>query len=218
LRTDAVADRAAAAAGATARHGLHHPTRLDVFTWARRLHVYISMGTLLLVLFFALTGITLNHPEIAFGSQVVRTDVAGEMPEGWRTAAGTDWLAVAETLRHDHGVRGRVTDRYEDALGGQLSFRAPGYASDLFFDARRGTFELVTESEGWVAVLNDLHRGRNAGAVWSWVVDLSAAFLVLVAMTGLVLLMYLRKIRPAGLIAALLGSVAAVALGVWAVG
>jgi uncharacterized protein len=211
-----VADRAAA--GGAVRPALHHPTRLDVFTWARRLHVYISMGTLLLVLFFALTGITLNHPEIAFGSQVVRTDVAGEMPERWRTAAGTDWLAVAETLRAEHGVRGQVTDRYEDALGGQLSFRAPGYASDLFFDLRRGTFELVTESEGWVAVLNDLHRGRNAGAAWSWVVDLSAAFLVVVALTGLVLLMYLRKIRPAGLIAALLGSVAAVALGVWAVG
>jgi uncharacterized protein len=214
LPTVVAPDRAAAAP----RPALHGPTRVDVFTWARRLHVYISMGTLLLVLFFSLTGITLNHPEIAFGSQVVRSDVVGEMPEHWRSADGTDWLAIAETLRHDHGVRGRVTDRYEDDLGGQLSFRAPGYASDLFFDARRGTFELVTESEGWVAVLNDLHRGRNAGAAWSWVVDLSAAFLVLVAVTGLVLLLVLRKIRAAGLIAALVGAVATVALGVWAVG
>jgi hypothetical protein len=39
-----------------------------------------------------------------------------------------------------------------------------------------------------------------------------------VAVTGLVLLLVLRKIRTPGLIAALLGSVAAVALGVWAVG
>jgi uncharacterized protein len=211
LRTDAGPDRAAGAPRP-------HRSRVDVFAWARRLHVYISMGTLLLVLFFSLTGITLNHPEIAFGSQVVRSEVGGEMPDHWRTAAGTDWLAVAETLRAEHGVRGQVTDRYEDDLGGQLAFRAPGYASDLFFDARRGTFELVTESEGWVAVLNDLHRGRHAGAAWRWVVDLSAGFLVLVAVTGLVLLTFLRKIRAAGLITALVGSVAAVALGVWAVG
>ena len=32
--------------------------------WARRLHVYISMALLLVVLFFSVTGITLNRPEL----------------------------------------------------------------------------------------------------------------------------------------------------------
>jgi uncharacterized protein len=214
LRTAAAPDPGAARARASAQRA----ARVDLFTWARRLHVYISMGTLLLVLFFALTGITLNHPDLAFGTHYVRSEASGTLPAAWTTAAGADWLVVAEALRSEHNVRGQVTDRYEDAFGGQLSFRAPGYAADLFFDTRAGTFELVTESEGWVAVLNDLHRGRHAGTAWRWLVDASGIFLVLVSLTGLALLLLLRKIRPAGLLVALLGAVATVVFGVVALG
>jgi uncharacterized protein len=214
LRTAPAPDPDAARARASAQRA----ARVDLFTWARRLHVYISMGTLLLVLFFALTGITLNHPDLAFGSRYVRSDAAGALPPGWTTESGTDWLVVAETLRSEHGVRGQVSDRYEDDFGGQLSFRAPGYAADLFFDRRAATYELVTESEGWVAVLNDLHRGRYAGSAWRWIVDASGVFLIVVSLTGLVLLLLLRKIRPAGLLVALAGAVATVVFGVLALG
>ena len=37
------------------------PLRLRIHSWLRWLHIYISMFTLLVVLFFAVTGITLNH-------------------------------------------------------------------------------------------------------------------------------------------------------------
>ena len=30
--------------------------------WSRTFHVYVSMGCMLIVAFFALTGLTLNHP------------------------------------------------------------------------------------------------------------------------------------------------------------
>ncbi len=42
----------------------------ETHRWARLIHVYTSMIALLVVLFFAVTGLTLNHPEWTFGSDV----------------------------------------------------------------------------------------------------------------------------------------------------
>ena len=39
------------------------PLRLRVHTVLRWLHIYTSMVSLLVVLFFAATGVTLNHPD-----------------------------------------------------------------------------------------------------------------------------------------------------------
>ena len=54
------------------------------------------------------------------------------------------------------------------------------------------------------AIVNDLHKGRDTGAVWGAVIDLSAAVLVFVSLTGLILLYFVHKYRVAGVI--LLGS------------
>ena len=40
---------------------------------------------------------------------------------------------------------------------------------------------------GFVALLNDLHKGRDSGRAWSFVIDLSAVLMALVSLSGLVL-------------------------------
>ncbi len=75
----------------------------------------------------------------------------------------------------------------------------------MFFDVASGDFELVVEQEGWVAVINDMHKGRDTGTVWKWVIDLSAGFLVLISITGLVMQCFLRKRRRSALISAGIG-------------
>lgn len=182
------------------------PFHTQFYFWARWLHVYISTATLLLVLFFSLTGLTLNHPDLMFGSQPVTTFVEGSLPEGWLNNDQVDWLKVAEYLRNEQGAHGQVTDYRSDNSEGQISFNAPGYSANAFIDMTKGSFSFSTNSQGWVAVLNDLHRGRDAGKAWSWVVDLSALFLTFVAVTGLGLLLVLKKIRLKGLLAILGGS------------
>jgi uncharacterized protein len=54
--------------------------------------------------------------------------------------------------------------------------------------------------------------GRIAGPTWAWLIDLSGWFLVLVSVTGLGLLVYLKKFRISALIAMLVGTVIMLAL------
>ncbi|MBC7804932.1 MAG: PepSY-associated TM helix domain-containing protein, partial [Akkermansiaceae bacterium] len=81
-----------------------------------------------------------------------------------------------------------------------VSFKAPGYAADGYIDRRTGTYRLTTTEEGAVAAMNDLHKGRHSGAVWSKVVDISAIFLVIISLTGLGLVFFLKRLRVAALI------------------
>ncbi len=169
------------------------PLRLRVHSLLRWLHIYTSMVSLLVVLVFAATGVTLNHPAWLAGE---RTDeISGILPATWKTAKGIDWLVVAEHLRAAHGVHGTVADRREDAREGSLTFRAPGYSADAFIDVRDGSYKLTVSYQGAVGVLNDLHRGRDAGGAWAWLIDVSGVFLVFLSLTGLGLLFYLRKVR-----------------------
>lgn len=177
----------------------HRPLRLRIHSWLRWLHIYLSLFSLVAVLFFSVTGITLNHPEWTWGTKETHQDSRGTLPAGWRTPQGTDWLRVADYLREKHGVHGRVTDRRDEGDEGSLSFRAPGYSADCFFDRRTGAYTLSVVGQGPLGVLNDLHRGRDAGAAWSRVVDLSGIFLTLVSLTGIGLFLYLKRLRPSGL-------------------
>jgi uncharacterized protein len=58
-----------------------------------------------------------------------------------------------------------------------------------------------------LAVLNDLHKGRDTGSKWSAVIDFSAILMTLVSLTGLTLIFFLNKRRLTGLIIAAMGAV-----------
>jgi uncharacterized protein len=183
------------------------PLRLRVHAWLRWLHIYISMFTLLVVLFFAVTGITLNHPTWVLGGSESAVDVSGTLPAGWKQGEEVDWLRVVEFLRAEHGVRGRLGDYRVDETEGSLTFKGPGYSADCFFDPATGSYDMTIVQQGALGVLNDLHRGRDSGAAWAWLVDLSGAFLTLVALTGIGLLWYLKKLRAKALATMAVGAV-----------
>lgn len=186
------------------------PLRLRVHTVLRWLHIYSSMVSLLVVLFFAATGVTLNHPDWLATERT--EEVSGALPSTWKTAKGIDWLVVAEHLRATHGVRGTVADRTEDDRQGALTFRAPGYSADCFIDVRTGSYKLTVSYQGAVGVLNDLHRGRDAGRTWAWLIDVAGVFLVFLSLTGLSLLFYLKKVRLKGMLTLVSGAVLVIVL------
>ena len=177
----------------------------------RWLHVYTSMISLLVVLFFAMTGFTLNHTDWAFGDVVVNKQFVGSLPQDWRKDTQTDWLRTAEYLRATHGLRGQVKNPRSSDTETSLSFVAPAYKADVFINPS-GSYNINLESQGFVALMNDLHRGRDTGTAWSWLIDLSALFLVVVALTGLGLLLYLKKTRVAALATALGGGILMIVL------
>jgi uncharacterized protein len=180
--------------------------------WSRTVHVYTSMVCLLVTLFFAVTGITLNHPDWTFGGGSNRTSAEGVLPDTWRADDSIDWLRVAEYLRKEHALRGEVTDTRGDGTGGSLSFRGPGYGADITFDGE-GAYLLNVEAQGPLAVLNDLHKGRDSRSSWRWLIDVAGGLLVVISLTGLILQFFLRKRRRSALSSAIAGAGVLVVLG-----
>ena len=163
--------------------------------WTRWLHVYTSMISLLVVLFFGITGITLNHPSWTFGDDADTTEYAGTLPDGWNDGGTVDFLAVSEFARNEFGVHGEIGDYGTSGTQGSITYKAAGYAADLFFDTDTGEYTLTVSELGWVAVMNDVHKGRDTSSSWTWAIDLSAVLLVLVAVTGLGIQIFQKKRR-----------------------
>jgi hypothetical protein len=82
-----------------------------------------------------------------------------------------------------------------------------------FITIADGTYHLTVSSQGAIGVLNHLHRGRDAGRSWAWLIDLVGVFLTLLSITGLGLLWYLKKTRVAGLVTLAVGSALLLVLG-----
>ncbi len=183
--------------------------------WLRWAHVYISMFSLLVMLFFGVTGITLNHPDWVFGGEAVETTVSGVLPAESLVADGVEFLAVSEFVRQRHDVGGEVVDfGIGDDGTGSISYRSPGYAADLFFDAGSGAYDLTVVEDGFVGTMNALHQGRDAGSMWRLIIDISGVLLVVIALTGLGIQLFMRKRRFSALTWSVVGAVATVAV-IW---
>ncbi len=174
--------------------------------WTRWLHTYISMISFATLLFFAATGLTLNHPTWLGGDTTVVRDEEGTLPTSQLTD-DLDKLAIAEQLRATHHLKGRVTEFEVSDFDCMVTFKTAGYVADVFIDRESGTYTMTETASGVVAVLNDLHKGRDSGPGWSWVIDVSAILMILVSVTGLVLLFFLKKQRTPGLAVTLIGTV-----------
>lgn len=177
---------------------------------SRWLHLYLSMVSFAVVLFFAATGLTLNHPDWFAKQQ--RTTVVHGVADAALLKGDTDKLGLVELLRSREHVHGAVGDVRVDDGQVEISFRAPGYTADAFIDRATGKYDVTEVSSGFVAVMNDLHKGRDSGKAWGWLIDASAVLLVLVSLSGLVLLWFVYKRRVSGLLLAAVGTALVVVL------
>ena len=83
------------------------------FRW---LHIYISLLSFGALIFFAFTGLTLNHPTWFGASEQLIEDIEGEFPAS-EVGAELDKLSIAETLRSRHSLRGKVSEFEVDDYG-----------------------------------------------------------------------------------------------------
>jgi hypothetical protein len=194
------------------------------------LHIYVSMFGLAAVLFFSVTGLTLNHPDWFFAGAERQTQAEGQLEVKWlrkgtppasadSEPAGepdrskeVDRLSVVEHLRKAHAIRGAMADFRVDETECTVSFKGPGYAADAFIDRESGHYNLTQTFHGFVAVINDLHKGRDTGPVWSAVIDISAVVLTIISLTGLILIFFLKLRRGPGLVVSLVGAAVIVAI------
>jgi len=186
------------------------------FIWKKRtaafsrwLHLYLSMLCFLVVLFFAITGITLNHTEWFDGKQTEKK-FEGKLPVEWVNNTDTSKikkLEIVEFFRNKYGIKGSVSDFFVDDEQCSVSFKGPGYSANAFINRKDGQLQLSELRLGLIAVLNDLHKGRDSGKSWSWLIDISAVFLTIVSLSGLLMLFFLKKRRLNGVIIAIIGGI-----------
>jgi uncharacterized protein len=159
--------------------------------------------------FFAITGITLNHTEW-FEDQQKTTNAKGKFEASWVAVADTNAikkLEIVEFIRNKHHVTGAISEFVIDEDQCTISFNGPGYTADVFVERTSGAYELSETRTGLFGILNDLHKGRDSGKVWKWVIDISAVLMVLVSFTGLMMLWFLKKKRVAGFLTVLGGAI-----------
>lgn len=173
----------------------------------RWLHIYLSMVSFGVVFFFSVTGLTLNHAE-KFGGSVHTKEEKGALNVAWVNPSDTNKVAkldIVEFLRSHYKISAPVSDFRIDDAQVSVSFKGPGYEADAFVDRQTGAYQIQQTTAGFVGIINDLHKGRDTGSAWSVFIDVAGIFLATVCLTGLVLLLYLKRRRAAGLIVASLG-------------
>lgn len=177
------------------------------------------MASFGILFFFAVTGLTLNHADWFFSDQAATTKSKGTVPIDWvkTGVASVAKLEVVEHLRRENGVRGLLGEFRVEEERCSASFRGPGYAAEALVDRATGAYELSVTRMGFIAVINDLHKGRDSGAGWSLVVDLSAILMIVVSVTGLVLILFLRRHVVNGLLIAAAGALLSALAYLWLV-
>ena len=174
--------------------------------WLRQMRQWhwISAAVCLIgMLLFAVTGVTLNHAsqiEARPHITLVKGTLPSEIADALRASPGRDkqplppalqrWLAT--TMGVDVG--GRDAEWSKEEIYVPLP-RAGGDAW-VSIETETGDVRYEKTDRGWIAFLNDLHKGRNTGTAWSWFLDIFAAGCVLFCVTGLVLLQLMANGRP----------------------
>jgi hypothetical protein len=173
---------------------------------ARWLHIYLSMVSFAVVFFFAVTGLTLNHPDWFSGSVKTRESKGILDPALIHRAGAPDKNAIVGSIRSKEHLHGAVDEVRVDEAEISFSYRGPGYSADVIVERDKGTYTVTEVRNGFVAVMNDLHKGRDSGRVWGWLIDASAILLTLVSLTGLIILWFIYKRRVSGLLIAAAGA------------
>lgn len=181
----------------------HRKQKLAV--WSRWLHIYLSMVSFAVVFFFAVTGVTLNHLDW-FGGKDATVQLNGKFDTALLKSPADAQSVIVQQLRAAHHLKGSLSDFRVDDAQCAVSFKGPGYTADAFINRETGAYELTETRLGFVAVINDLHKGRDSGRIWSWLIDASAVLLTLVSLSGMVLIWFVKRYRASGLLLALMGA------------
>lgn len=174
--------------------------------WLKHLHRWhwISAATCLVgMLLFAVTGITLNHagqiearPQVTARTATLPAELLAQVLAAQQAgaavpAAAADWIAQAIGVQ----VGAREPEWSDEEL--YVGLPRPGGDAWLTLDLGSGQLDYERTDRGFVSWLNDLHKGRNTGAAWSWFLDAFAIACMVFCATGLFLLQMHSRARPA---------------------
>ena len=174
--------------------------------WLRQMRQWhwISAAICLIgMLLFAITGITLNHaskiearPVVTAITKVLSPELLQQLkatPPSGKTElppALADWAAAQMSVP----IGGREAEWSAQEI--YIALPRPGGDAWMSIDLGSGEVQYERTDRGWISYLNDLHKGRHAGAAWSLFLDAFAIACMVFCATGLVLLALMSNGRP----------------------
>lgn len=162
--------------------------------WVRWVHIFSAAPVLLLMLFFAGTGLFLNHTTWMFG-KTQESDLTLPLPAplmamDWKSNSSTTALAVLHWLDQNQQIQG-VDLSFEWETEEQLLL--------IYIDGPQGRYAIEAYHQDGIAkvyarklplleMLNNLHRGKHVSGLWRWLSDFSALCMMVFCLSGFWLL------------------------------
>lgn len=182
-----------------------HPAarRADWLRILTQWHWISSAVSLVGILFFAVTGITLNHADLFERTSAEVSVREAVLPAALRAELAPPTEGATDEL--PASLRAWLRDNWQLALYPKgiewnadeifVDLKRPGVDAALSIDRHSGAIRYETADRGWVAYLNELHRGRNAGPVWHAFITLFGVACVVFSLSGLLILQLHARAR-----------------------
>lgn len=168
--------------------------RRDFYRHSRYVHGWLSAFAFLTLLFFSVTGLLLNHPEwfepakteettqLILPESILKSIKQQENPSD----------TILNYVRQQQNVVGRYQS--SEVMDNEVMIRleSPAGATDIWVMADTGETEITQKPASTVSMLNDLHRGKNSGLAWSWLIDISAIIVIALSLAGYILFLSIK--------------------------
>ena len=168
--------------------------RRDFYRHSRYVHGWLSAFAFLTLLFFSVTGLLLNHPEwfepakteqttqLILPESVLKSIKQQENPSD----------TILNYVRQQQNVVGRYQS--SEVMDNEVMIRleSPAGATDIWVMTDTGEMEITQKPASTVSMLNDLHRGKNSGLAWSWLIDISAIIVIALSLVGYILFLSIK--------------------------
>lgn len=178
-----------------------------MFSLCRWLHLYVSATLFCLILFFSLTGLTLNHP--AWQSESHTQTLQLNLPEHIADQIkqqSANLLPLTQFLAANIGLQTpRRVELFMEDSEVTVDYAIPAGYAFVTVDLALNTIEVEYKKGGVISILNDLHKGRHSAVIWSWLIDITAILSILFTLTGGILLLQNPKHRRRAALALLFG-------------
>ena len=168
--------------------------RRDFYRHARYVHGWLSAFAFITLLFFSVTGLLLNHPEwfepakteetakLILPESILKSIKQQENPSD----------TILSYVRQQQNLVGRYQS--SEVMDNEMMIRleSPAGATDIFVTTDTGETEITQKPASTVSMLNDLHRGKNSGLGWSWLIDISAIIYIVLSLAGYILFLSIK--------------------------